>query len=165
VKKRLAQEVEQRSGPAGPAASGWDGQEPATAAAPPPSSRPNSLGADRPTQPWEDQSETRRKVTERTVEVESPTVEQTYKQAVTLIEKSGGDVLQEELTVRRRGGSETHVQARIPVAQFEGVISQVRGLRRLVVLTGQSQDETEEYQSQGPNIRELGAREEDLAAR
>lgn len=165
VKKRLAQESRQPSGVRSTAAYERDAQKPADAAAPASPSYNGWAGGARPTQPWENQSDTRRKVTERTVELETPNVEETYKQAVTLIEKSGGYVTQEGLTIRRQGGSGANIEARIPVAQFDGVIAQVRELGRLVVMTGQSQDETEEYQSQGAGIRTLGAREEELAAR
>ncbi|MEI6504013.1 MAG: DUF4349 domain-containing protein, partial [Armatimonadota bacterium] len=167
AKKRVALEMAQSSGPRAPAAYERNGGKSDAAAAPPPStdSGYNGGAANRPLQPWEDQSDTRRKVTERTIEVETPTVEETYKQAVTLIEKAGGHVTQEDLTVLRHGGSQAHLDARIPVAQFDGVISQVRDLGRLVVMTGQSQDETENYQSQGADIRTLGAREEELVAR
>ena len=115
--------------------------------------------------PWDDQSDTRRKITERTVELETPRVEETYRQAVGLIEKAGGFVLEENLIVRRRGPTQARLQARIPIAQFAGVIAQVRELGRLVLMTGQTQDETEQYQSDAAGIRELGAREEELALR
>ncbi|MGE5531532.1 MAG: DUF4349 domain-containing protein [Bacteroidota bacterium] len=115
--------------------------------------------------PWDEQSDTRRKITERTVELETPQVEETYKQAVVVIEKAGGYVLQENLMVRRRGHSQAQLQARIPVAQFDGVISQVRELGRLVLMTGQTQDATEQYQSGAADVRGLGAREEKLADR
>ena len=167
VKMRMEQESRQPSGVRSTAAYEQDALKPAPAAPAPTvaDSTYRDRAVNRPAQPWEDQSDTRRKVTERTIEVETPAVEETYKQAVTLIEKAGGYVTQEDLTVRRHGGSQAHLDARIPVAQFDGVISQVRDLGRLVVMTGQSQDETEDYQTEGAGIRELGAREEDLAAR
>ncbi|MHB8995926.1 MAG: DUF4349 domain-containing protein [Armatimonadota bacterium] len=115
--------------------------------------------------PWDDQSDTRRKITERTVELETPRVEETYKQVVGVIEKAGGYVLQEDLVVRRRGHSQARLQARIPIAPFDGVISQVRELGRLVLMTGQTHGETERYQFDAAGIRELGAREEELVLR
>lgn len=118
-----------------------------------------------PPGPWNDQSEERRKVTQRSVEVETPTVEETYKQAVGLIERAGGYLTHEELVVLDRGQDHAQLQARIPVEQFDGLIAQVRELGHLVRMTGQSEDKTEDYQAQGADIRTLGAREEDLAAR
>lgn len=113
---------------------------------------------------WYDQSDQRRKVTQREVEVETPAVEETYKQAVSLIEKAGGYLTQEELVVVDRGRDHARLQARVPVEQFDGVIAQLRELGHLVRMTGQSEDKTEEYQAQGAGIGELGAREEALTA-
>ncbi|MEI6502171.1 MAG: DUF4349 domain-containing protein, partial [Armatimonadota bacterium] len=132
AKKRVALEMAHPSVPGAPDTYVKSAAKPASVSAAPTAADSiyRDRAVNRPAQPWEDLSDARRKVTERTIELETPTVEETYKQAVTLIEKAGGYVTQEDLTVRRQGGSQAHLDARIPVAQFDGVISQVRDLGR-----------------------------------
>lgn len=162
VKRRLGVEVAQSSGPRAPAAYAPGGPPTATPRAP--SQSYNNFGVSQANKPWLDQSDTRRKMTSRSIELETPRVEETYKQATTLIEKAGGYLTQENLSILRKSRSTANLQARIPVGQFDGVVAQIRDLGKLVRLTGESQDRTEEYQFEGTSIRELGAREEQLAA-
>jgi hypothetical protein len=114
--------------------------------------------------PWRDESGQRRKITERTVEMEVPEVEEGYKQAVGIVEKAGGFVLNEELSIKDRGQDEVHLFCEIPVEQFEGVLAQVRELGKVVLVTGQSQDMTLQYEEEGADIRGIAAEIERLAA-
>ncbi|MEN6402667.1 MAG: DUF4349 domain-containing protein, partial [Armatimonadia bacterium] len=117
--------------------------------------RPRGSGSAAP--PWRDESGQRRKMTERTVEMDVPEVEEAYKQAVGIIEKAGGFVLNEELTVRDRGQDQVRLFCKIPSEQFEGVLAQVRGLGKIVLVTGQSQDMTLQYEEEGADVRVMAA--------
>lgn len=114
--------------------------------------------------PWRDESGQRRKMTERTVEMEVPQVEEGYKQAVGIVEKAGGFVLNEELSIKDRGQDEVHLFCKIPVEQFEGVLAQVRELGKVVLVTGQSQDMTLQYEEEGADVRAMAAEIERLSA-
>ncbi|MEN6544587.1 MAG: DUF4349 domain-containing protein [Armatimonadia bacterium] len=113
--------------------------------------------------PWREEPGERRKVTSRSMELEVPEVEEAYKQAVVIIEKAGGYVMQEDLAVRERGQDEVRIEAKIPVEQFDGVMAQVRELGKVVLLTGQSQDRTLDYEQEGADVRVMAAEIERLA--
>lgn len=112
--------------------------------------------------PWYDTSPERRKITTRTMLLETGEVEPAYKEAVTVIETAGGYVSEEDLQLLDRQPDTAHLAARIPVAHFDEVLRQLRALGRVVRLSGSSQDRTQEYLGRGEEVRQLNDREAEL---
>ncbi|MCE5238134.1 DUF4349 domain-containing protein [bacterium] len=115
-----------------------------------------------PSQPWYDRSEGRQKISRRAMQIEAPDVEETYQQIVAAIEKAGGYIEREDLMVQKGQPDRATISARVPAAAFDAVVQQLRGLGKLLKLTGSSEDRTQEYKSRGADIRGLSAAEQDL---
>jgi len=149
---------------------GQPGAAPAGAAAtmpPPAADEGNSWNAEpaAPAKPWRDYSTGRQKITRKEMALEVKDVEDAYDDACRIIEKAGGYVDTEDLRVEERGPDRARLMARIPVDRFDGAVSQLRELGKVVRMTGESEDKTKEYQGRGESIRGLGAKEEELVAK
>ena len=118
-----------------------------------------------PSQPWYDRSEGRQKISRRAMQIEAPDVEETYQQIAAAIEKAGGYVEREDLMVQKGEPDRATISARVPAAAFDAVVQQLRGMGKLLKLTGSSEDRTQEYKSRGADIRGLSAAEQDLMDR
>jgi hypothetical protein len=141
------------------------GDRVAQAPPPPEGQRYEAQPAAGKTAPWYDTSPERKKITTRTMLLETGEVEPAYKEAVTIIETAGGYVSEEDLQLLDRQPDNAHLAARIPVAHFDEVLRQLRALGRVVRLSGSSQDRTQEYLGRGEEVRELSAREAELVAK
>lgn len=118
-----------------------------------------------PARPWRDTSGERQQMISRQMWIETEKVEDAFDRARALIQKAGGFIADESLTVQDSGRSEGHLTARVPVDQIDGVVAQLRELGHVVQLKGQTEDRTEEYYNRGAGIRDLGASEDELVAK
>jgi len=138
-------------------------------ATPPPSSPSAShskvAAPDAVTRPWRDESGERQAVVSKKMEVEVEKVEDAHDKAVSIVEKSGGFIKDEDMKLAQSGRNTAHILARVPSDRLEGVVAQLRELGKVLSLVGQSEDVTKEYTSQGSDIREQGAGEDELVAK
>jgi hypothetical protein len=118
-----------------------------------------------PADPWYDRSPDRQKISRREMQVETPDVESAYREAIGIIEKAKGYVADEELLLQEDDSDTAHIAARIPSDGFDGVLTQLRGIGKLVKMSGRSEDRTQEYKTRGADIRALSLTEQDLVAR
>lgn len=140
-------------------------QQRAPAAAPPMEMPEADRVVPTPSQPWYDRAPDRKKIRHRDMQIKTPDVEKVYQDAMQIVEKGGGYVANEELTVEEHKPDRATIEARVPVEQFDTVLQQLRGLGKLVKLTGTSEDVTLEYKSRGGDIRGLSVAEQDLVER
>ncbi|MBU0606854.1 MAG: DUF4349 domain-containing protein [Armatimonadetes bacterium] len=118
-----------------------------------------------PSQPWYDRTDERKKISTRDMTIETPNVEAVYQQAVSAIEKVGGYIAHEDLVMQDEEPDRATIAARVPAASFDAVVQQLRGLGKLVKLTGSSEDRTQEYQSRATDIRALSDAEQQMVRR
>ncbi len=118
-----------------------------------------------PAEPWNDRSGDRKKISTRDMTIETPNVEAVYQQAVSAIEKVGGYIAHEDLVMQDEEPDRATIAARVPAASFDAVVQQLRGLGKLVKLTGSSEDRTQEYQSRAADIRALSDAEQQMVRR
>lgn len=118
-----------------------------------------------PARPWRDTSGERQQMISRQMWIETEKVEDAFDRARALIQKAGGFIADESLSVQESGRSEGHLTARVPVEQIDGVVAQLRELGHVVQLKGQTEDRTEEYYNRGAGIRNLGSSEDELVAK
>ncbi|HOS95039.1 MAG TPA: DUF4349 domain-containing protein, partial [Armatimonadota bacterium] len=132
----------------------------AMAGAAPQSYREPSL-QDQP-MPWYDTSGGRQQELTRTLEVEVRKVEEAHDRAVSLVEKSGGFVLSQDLRVEEGEPGVSRITARVPLDRIDGVVAQLRDMGKTLKLVGESEDRTREYYGRGGGIRQSGASEDEL---
>jgi len=118
-----------------------------------------------PSQPWYDRSEDRKKISTRDMTLSTPNVEQAYRDVVSAIEKVGGYIAHEDLIVQDDDPDRATIAARVPAASFDVVVEQLRGLGKLVKMSGSSEDRTQEYKSRGADIRALSDAEQQMVRR
>ena len=133
-------------------------------AIPPPADQTPSV-VPPPAEPWYDRSDGRQKISRREMKVETPDVESAYRDAIGIIEKAKGYVAEEELLLQEDQSDSAHITARVPSDSFDSVLTQLRGIGKLVKMTGRSEDRTQEYKTRGADIRALSLAEQDLVAR
>ncbi len=118
-----------------------------------------------PTRPWRDDSGERQKIARKELELAVQDVEEAYDEAVSIIEKAGGYVDTENITVEESGDKQALISARVPVDQLDDVVAGLRKLGEVISLVGESEDRTKEYDGRGAEIRDLGAEECELVAK
>lgn len=114
--------------------------------------------------PWYDTSGERQQELTRTLEVEVRKVEEAHDRAISLVEKSGGFVLSQDLRVEEGQPGVSRITARVPLDKVDGVVAQLRDMGRTLKLVGESEDRTREYYGRGGGIRQSGASEDELVA-
>ncbi len=115
--------------------------------------------------PWRDLSGDRQVITQKQMEIEVSEVERAYDEARSIVEKHGGFVASDRVTISEEQPDSAHLTIRLPVAQFESAITDLRQLGDVVRLVGESVDVTEEYYTGGADIREMADREQWLIDR
>jgi hypothetical protein len=118
-----------------------------------------------PHKPWLDQSGERQKITQKRMELEVKKVEEAHDRAISIITKSDGHTVSEDLQVSDSGKSRSRIVAQVPVDRIDGVVAQLRELGKVKILTGESEDVTKEYYGRGEDIREAGSSEDELVAK
>ena len=118
-----------------------------------------------PTRPWRDDSGERQKIAHKDLELAVEDVEEAYDEAASIIEKAGGYVDTENITVEESGEKQAVISARVPVDQLDDVVAGLRKLGEVISLVGESEDRTKEYDGRGAEIRDLGAEEVELVAK
>ncbi len=135
--------------------------------------RPVTLGhpASRPSQPpqapqveepWRDLSGGRQVVVDKELELEVKDVEKSYDEARLIVEKHGGFVASDEISVDAHALDTAVLTIRLPKDGFEAAIAELRKLGTVLKLVGESQDVTQQYFSQGAEIRSRADREQML---
>jgi len=112
--------------------------------------------------PWYDSSGERQQELSRTLEVEVRKVEEAHDRAISLVEKSGGFVLSQDLRVQEGEPGVSRIAARVPLDKVDGVVAQLRDMGKTLKLVGESEDRTREYYSRGGGVRQSGASEDEL---
>ena len=135
------------------------------AASPSATSHAKTTAPDAATTPWRDESGERQAVISKAMDIEVEKVEDAHDKAVAIVEKSGGFVKDEDMKLSQSGTNTGHILARVPTDRVDGVVAQLRELGKVLRLVGRSEDVTKEYTSQGGNIREQGASEDELVAK
>lgn len=115
--------------------------------------------------PWRDDSGERQKIAHKDLELAVEDVEEAYDEAASIIEKAGGYVDTENITVEESGEKQAIISARVPVDQLDDVVDSLRKLGEVISLVGESEDRTKEYDGRGAEIRDFGAEECDLVAK
>ena len=147
---------------------GMPGFSPAATPPRPPSAVSDSKAATAPdavTTPWRDESGERQAVVSKAMDIEVEKVEDAHDKAVSIVEKSGGFIKDEDMKLSQSGTNTGHILARVPTDRVDGVVAQLRELGKVLRLVGRSEDVTKEYTSQGSDIREHGASEDELVAK
>ncbi|MGD9496660.1 MAG: DUF4349 domain-containing protein [Armatimonadota bacterium] len=115
--------------------------------------------------PWRDLSGERQVITQKEMEIEVAEVERAYDEARSIVEKHGGFVASDRVTISEDQADSAHLTIRLPVASFESAITDLRQLGKVVRLVGQSVDVTEDYYTEGAQVREMADREQWLIDR
>ncbi len=112
--------------------------------------------------PWRDFSGERQVITQKEMEIEVADVERAYDEARSIVEKHGGFVASDRIAIDEGERDVAHLTIRLPVGSFESAITDLRQLGEVVRLVGQSVDVTEEYYTEGAQVREIADREQAL---
>lgn len=112
--------------------------------------------------PWRDFSGERQVITQKQMEIEVADVERAYDEARAIVEKHGGFVASDRVSISEGQRDSAHLTIRVPVGSFESAITDLRQLGEVVRLVGESVDVTEEYYTEGAQTRELADREQAL---
>ncbi len=112
--------------------------------------------------PWRDLSGARQVIVDKELELEVKNVEKSYGEARSIVEKHGGFVASDEISIDAHALDTAVLTIRLPRDGFEAAITELRELGRVIRLVGESQDVTQEYFSQGAEIRSRADREQML---
>lgn len=112
--------------------------------------------------PWRDFSGERQVITQKQMEIEVADVERAYDEARAIVEKHGGFVASDRVSISEGQRDSAHLTIRVPVGSFESAITDLRQLGEVVRLVGESVDVTEEYYTSGAETREMADREQAL---
>lgn len=115
--------------------------------------------------PWRDFSGERQVITQKQMEIEVADVERAYDEARAIVEKHGGFVASDRVSIAEGQRDTAHLTIRVPVGSFESAITDLRQLGEVVRLVGESADVTEEYYTRGAETRERADREQWLIDR
>lgn len=115
--------------------------------------------------PWRDFSGERQVITQKQMEIEVADVERAYDEARAIVEKHGGFVASDRVSIAEGQRDTAHLTIRVPVGSFESAITDLRQLGEVVRLVGESADVTEEYYTRGAETREMADREQWLIDR
>ncbi len=115
--------------------------------------------------PWRDFSGDRQVVTTKELDMEVRDVEGAYDSARSIVEKHGGFIASDRVQIAEDQPDVAHLTIRVPVANFESTITDLRQLGEVMRLVGQSVDVTEQYYGQGADVREKADREQWLIDR
>jgi len=113
-------------------------------------------------EPWRDLSGEREVVVDKELELEVKDVEKSYDEARLIVEKHGGFVASDEISIDAHALDTAVLTIRLPKDGFEAAITELRELGRVIKLVGESQDVTREYFTQGAGIRSRADREQML---
>ncbi len=123
---------------------------------------PSEARAPQVEEPWRDLSGERQVVVDKELELEVKDVEKSYDEARLIVEKHGGFVASDEISIDAHALDTAVLTIRLPKDGFEAAITELRELGRVLKLVGESQDVTREYFSQGAQIRSRADREQML---
>lgn len=112
--------------------------------------------------PWRDLSGERQVITHKEMEIEVADVERAYDDARAIVEKHGGFVASDRVSIAEDQRDSAHLTIRLPVGSFESAITDLRQLGEVVRLVGESVDVTEEYYTRGAETRAMADREQAL---
>lgn len=115
--------------------------------------------------PWRDFSGERQVITQKQMEIEVADVERAYDEARAIVEKHGGFVASDRVSIAEGQRDTAHLTIRLPAGSFESAITDLRQLGEVVRLVGESADVTEEYYMRGAETREMADREQWLIDR
>jgi len=113
-------------------------------------------------EPWRDLSGERQVVVDKELELEVKDVEKSYDEARSIVEKHGGFVASDEISIDAHALDTAVLTIRLPKDGFDAAITELRELGRVLKLVGESQDVTREYFTQGAQIRSRADREQIL---
>jgi len=113
-------------------------------------------------EPWRDLSGERQVVVDKELELEVKDVEKSYDETRLIVEKHSGFVASDEISIDAHALDTAVLTIRLPKDGFEPAIAELRKLGTVIKLVGESQDVTEEYFSQGAEIRSRADREQML---
>jgi len=116
-------------------------------------------------EPWRDFSGDRQVISTKDMELEVRDVERAYDEARAIVEKHGGFVASDRITIDESERDVAHLTIRLPVGSFESAITDLRQLGDVVRLVGESVDVTQEYYAEGAEVREMADREQWLVDR
>jgi len=115
-----------------------------------------------PEKPWRDDSGARQQVTSKKLELEVKNVEDAFDRSKSIIEKAHGIVESENLEVRYKQPSRAEITARVPLDQIDGTMAQLRELGKVLRLSGEAADVSQQYYGQGEQLRDMGQNESEL---
>jgi len=115
--------------------------------------------------PWRDLTGDRQVITQKEMEIEVGEVERAYDEARSIVEKHGGFVASDRVSISEDQPDSAHLTIRLPVDNFESAITDLRQLGEVVRLIGESVDVTQEYYTEGADIRQIADREQWLIDR
>ena len=113
-------------------------------------------------EPWRDLSGGRQVVVDKELELEVKDVEKSYDEARSIVEKHGGFVASDEISIDAHALDTAVLTIRLPKDGFEAAITELRELGTVLKLVGESQDVTQEYFGRGAEIRSRADREQML---
>ncbi len=113
-------------------------------------------------EPWRDLSGERQVVVDKELELEVKDVERSYDDARSIVEKHGGFVASDEISIDAHALDTAVLTIRLPKDGFEATIEELRELGTVIKLVGESQDVTREYFGRGAEIRSRADREQML---
>lgn len=115
--------------------------------------------------PWRDLSGDRQVITTKELDMEVPEVESACDEARAIVQKHGGFIASDRVQIAEDEPDEAHLTIRLPAANFESAITELRELGEVTRLMGESVDVTEQYYEEGAGIRESADREQWLIER
>ncbi len=115
--------------------------------------------------PWRDLSGDRQVVTTKELDLEVAEVESACDEARAIVQKHGGFIASDRVQIAEDEPDEAHLTIRLPAANFESAITDLRELGEVTRLMGESVDVTEQYYEEGADIRESADREQWLIER
>jgi hypothetical protein len=115
--------------------------------------------------PWRDLSGERQVITTKELDLEVTEVESACDEARVIVQKHGGFIASDRVQIAEDEPDQAHLTIRLPAANFESALTDLRELGEVTRLMGESVDVTEQYYEEGAGIRESADREQWLIER